>query len=326
MKAYRKAFGPAVILVLFVVAGFTQAATWNVPGDSATIQGGIDLAAYGDTVHVATGTYNELITLENGVALIGASAATTTIDGNTLSGSVVSSTGCDPNTALEGFTITNGLAEFGGGMYNNNSSPTVTNCIFSDNIAGYNGGGMYNNYSSLAIINCTFSGNEAYGDGGGGMFNVGSSSTVTGCTFTGNWGGAWGGGIFGYYSNLTMTNCTFTGNTADKGGGIYNLHSSPMVTNCTFSQNAALQTTGGGISNIDESSPNLTNCILWGNTAPIFAQIYNDSESSTTITYSDVEGGYPGAGNIDADPQFIDADGANNIPGTEDDKLRLQAD
>ena len=94
------------------------ATVYNVPGDSATIQGGINLAAYGDTVNVAASTYNELITLENSVALIGDSAATTTIDGNNLSGSVVTSTFCNPNTILSGFTITNGSALDGAGMDN----------------------------------------------------------------------------------------------------------------------------------------------------------------------------------------------------------------
>jgi len=45
-----------------------------------------------------------------------------------------------------------------------------------------------------------------------------------------------------------------------------------------------------------------------------------------TITYSDVRGGWPGVGNIDADPNFVDADGPDNIAGTADDNLRLSAD
>jgi pectin methylesterase-like acyl-CoA thioesterase len=83
------------------------------PGDS--IQAAIDSASYGDTVHVAVGTYYENITLKNGVAVIGAGASTTVIDGNA-SGSVVTSADCDPNTRLEGFTITNGSAYYGGGL------------------------------------------------------------------------------------------------------------------------------------------------------------------------------------------------------------------
>jgi hypothetical protein len=77
------------------------------------------------------------------------------------------------------------------------------------------------------------------------------------------------------------------------------------VTNCTFSGNIA-ETNGGGIYNYNYSSPTVTNCILWANTAPSGAQIYNDGSSSVTLTYSDVEGGWTGTGNINTDPCFVD--------------------
>jgi len=51
--------------------------------------------------------------------------------------------------------------------------------------------------------------------------------------------------------------------------------------------------------------------------------IYNDGASSATVTYSDVKGVYPGTGYIDADPMFKDADGPDNMPGTENDNLQL---
>ena len=49
----------------------------------------------------------------------------------------------DPNAVLDGFTITAGNAKefFGGGMYNDDSNPTVTGCTFSGNSA-QRGGGM----------------------------------------------------------------------------------------------------------------------------------------------------------------------------------------
>ncbi|MEK7395343.1 MAG: right-handed parallel beta-helix repeat-containing protein, partial [Candidatus Poribacteria bacterium] len=98
------------------------------------------------------------------------------------------------NAVLDGFTITRGRAlndpysvplTSGGGMYNNNSSPTVTNCIFLKNTATH-GAGMYNdNSSSPTVTDCTFSRNGA--DVGGGMTNMfSSSSTVTNCIFDSN--------------------------------------------------------------------------------------------------------------------------------------------
>ena len=94
-----------------------------------------------------------------------------------------------------------------------------------------------------------------------------------------------------------------------------NFNSSAMVTNCTFSGNTAIDS-GGGMSNFN-SSPMVTNCILWSDSPDEIAG------GTPTVTFSDVQGGFPGTGNIDADPQFIDADGPDNIPGTEDDDLRL---
>jgi hypothetical protein len=84
---------------------------------------------------------------------------------------------------LDGFTITGGNANIGstrgGGMFNANSSPTVTNCSFSGNSASpLYGGGMFNGQeASPTVTNCSFFGNSA---GAGGMFNLfGSFPTLT---------------------------------------------------------------------------------------------------------------------------------------------------
>lgn len=66
--------------------------------------------------------------------------------------------------------------------------------------------------------------------------------------------------------------------------------------------------------------PVVTNCILWNNIPDEIA-----GPGMPTVTYSDVQGGWPGEGNIDADPLFVDADGPDDIPGTEDDLLRLSS-
>jgi hypothetical protein len=221
----------------------------------------------------------------------------------------VTGSGTGPTAVLDGFTITagdaNGSTEeniYGSGMFNYNSSSTLTNCTFIGNSAEY-GGGMFNYNSSLTLTNCTFSDNRAAYYGGG-MFNYQSSPTLTNCTFSDNWAAYYGGGMENYPSSSpTLTNCTFSGNSADYGGGMDNYYnSSSTVTNCTFSGNSA--NTGGGMSNY-ESNPTLSNCILWDNTAPTGPQIYNEGTSSPTITYCDVQAGYAGAGNIDADPCFV---------------------
>ena len=203
--------------------------------------------------------------------------------------------------ALTNVTFSGNSATYGGGMRNDDhSNPTLTNVTFSGNSAVHSGGGMHNDYSSYPkLTNVTFSGNSA--EYGGGMRNDGHSNpTLTNVTFAGN--SAWlGGGMFNYYSSPTLTNVTFSGNSAeDDGGGMTNKYfSSPTLTNVTFSGNSAAFGSGGGIFNWNYSSPALTNNILWGN-GP--SQIHNYDESIPVITYSLVQGGYGGEGNISGDP------------------------
>jgi Concanavalin A-like lectin/glucanases superfamily/Right handed beta helix region len=253
-------------------------------------------------------------------------------------------TGLDATAVLDGVTITAGNANRdqnpslpphnhsdGGGMYNEFSNPTLTNCTFTDNTATYYGAGMFNDDSGPIVTNCTFVGNTADSGGGmqnwdstptltdctfiantatyaaGGMCNWGGSPMITNCTFTNNTADYLGGGMYNGGSSPTITNCAFTGNTAMLtaglgcfGGGMYNDYSGPIVTNSTFVDNTA--DSGGGIYNYNSSSPTVTNCILWENSD---LQIHNSGAASLpVITYSDVQGGYTGTGNIDADPLF----------------------
>jgi parallel beta-helix repeat protein len=251
-------------------------------------------AQEGHEIWVAMGTYSpgeseaDTFTLKKGVKVYGGFAGgetslsarnwvdnVTILSGNDVNLHVVTggSDATPDDTRLDGFTVTGGNANNaehiesglqGGGMYNNNSSPTVANCTFSGNTAIYNGGGMDNNNSYPTVVNCTFSGNNA--SNGGGMQNYYSSPTVVNCTFSGNTAllGV-GGGMFNDNSSPTVVNCTFSGNTADlNGGGMQNYYSSPTVVNCTFSGNTA--NTGGGMFNLYDN-PTLANTILWGNTA-----------------------------------------------------------
>jgi hypothetical protein len=310
MSTKRILLGVIAVVVcanIGVCFGATITVNWDGSGDYTTIQAAIDASDDEDEIEVAAGTYNEAIDfLGKSVRLysIGGPGATI-IDARELGSSVVS---CiseeDANTILEGFTITGGNANSGGGMYNASSSPTVTNCIFSGNSADY-GGGMYNYQSSPTLTNCTFSGNST--SRGGGMFNLSSSPTITGCTFSGNSAAEYGGGMRNESCSPTMINCTFSGNSAQyEGGGMYNYNSCPAVTNCTFSGNSA-GWRGGGMYNYAGSNATVTNCILWGNTPD---EIYNTT-STPIVTYSDVQGGYTGAGNINADPFFVTAAGGD---------------
>ncbi len=277
-----------------------------------SIQIAINSAVDGVEIVVAPGTYFESINFLGKAITVRSSHGPqiTIIDAGGSQGAgsvVVCNSGEGSDTVLEGFTVTGGLAGAGGGMRNDGTSPTVIDCVFSNNVAGGAGGGMSNLNGSPTVLDCTFDGNFVTlfigGGAGGGIYNKNSSPTVIGCTFRENtvlfFLGA-GGGIFNDSSHPIIMNCLFHGNLASDGSAMLNHLSDPTVTNCTLTGNA------GGTAIVNGSSnPVLTNCILWANDS---GQIFDHPpSSSSTVTYSDVEGGWPGAGNIDADPLFVRA-------------------
>jgi parallel beta-helix repeat protein len=87
------------------------------------------------------------------------------------------------------------------------------------------------------------------------------------------------------------------------GAGIIVSWGDAAITNCTISNNTA-DNNGGGIY-YDESTVTITNCILWDNSP---SEIMEGPGGNATATYCDIEGGWPGEGNIEADPCFADAD------------------
>jgi hypothetical protein len=239
--------------------------------------------------------------------------------------------GENANSVLSGFTIATGYAYSGGGIYCDRSSPTVANCVirgnsaqhdgggmcnwtdssptiihctFTENSAGYEGGGLYNLNGDPVITDCTFTENSSAGDGGG-MQNDEGGPTLIRCVFKANHAGDEGGGISNEDTHVpplgpVLINCLFIANSANYGGGMGNDDSRPMLANCTFTGNSAGQ--GGGIYN-ENAGAILTNCILWGDAAD---EIY-EYQSTSDVAYSDVQGGWPGEGNMDADPYFANA-------------------
>jgi len=208
----------------------------------------------------------------------------------------------------------NTAIEEGGGMYCiQNSNPTLTNVSFSNNQAYDNGGGVYSEQCSPTLTDVSFIQNAA--TSGGGMSNNASNPTLENIAFSSNHA-YFGGGVYNTAaSSPVLTNVSFSGNNATYCGGMYNIASSnPTLTNVSFSGNDA-NYYGGGICNRSTSNPVIKNTILWGNSAPTGAEIYNIN-SNPTISASDVQDcGGSGSGwvsacgtdsgdNIDADPYF----------------------
>ena len=238
---------------------------------------------------------------------------------------VLIGSGTNMTAVIDGFIITSGQANgneldndpfdkdrlrYGGGMYNYEGNPTLTNCVFSGNM-GELVGGMYNNMSNVTLTNCTF--NNNWGWGAGGMENQNSNVILTNCRFSGNpMGGicnyessiiltkctfSWSNVINMPSSAIIMTNCIFTGNY----NAINHLvgddpNSILILTNCTISGNhGAISLSGNGTNS--GQGPILNNCIIWNNTSI-------EIPENSIITYSNIQGGWEGEGNIDEDPLF----------------------
>ena len=197
---------------------------------------------------------------------------------------------------LTNIIFSNNSAVYGGGLYNFASNPTLLNVTFSDNSATIYGGGMANNESSPLLMNLTFNGNSAVEEGGG-MYSRGESIPIlTTAIFTANTA-AYGGGMFNQNSHPALTEVTFSGNSVTQNGaGMYNANvSHPTLTQVTFSQNSAA-VYGGGMANSNASNPFLTNVSFLGNTATAAGGgIYNNA-SSPTLTRVSFGGNSAGGG------------------------------
>ncbi len=228
---------------------------------------------------------------------------------------VVTGSDCNESAVLDGFTITAGYANgfgnpdnSGGGMYNTYGSPTVINCTFTKNAAGYAAGMANRRYCSPTLINCTFIGN-AVTSSGAGMFDWKSASTLINCDFRGNFG-RYGAAMQIYNSSSTLTNCSFSGNFArQQGGAIYVSYSSVELSNCSFTSNVVSLSDGGGIyDHQGSSSLFLTNCILFNNIdsggMDESAQIHGGTPVVNYCCIQGWTGTWPGSGNTGSDPVF----------------------
>ena len=120
-----------------------------------------------------------------------------------------------------------------------------------------------------------------------------------------------GGGIFCESSSPSLKYLLIRDNsTIDFGSGLYCFDANPSLENVTIADNTA-GWDGGGISCHYSSHPILMNSILWDNSPQ---EIYHDVPSSAIATYSNIEGGWTGTGNLDDYPLFVDpANGNYNL-------------
>ena len=282
-------------------------------GPKATIQAGIDGThpCEGDTVVILPGIYTGIGNRDlyyDGKAIVVTSEDPT--NPMIVSQTIIDCEGSDDefhygfcfttmegsDSILRGITVRGAYTSYegGGGIWCELSNPTVENCVLSGNF----GCAMGNFKSSPTVTNCTFKDNQV------GMYNNHSNPTLMNCAFNRNWAFYLGGAFYNYNSNPLLKNCTITRNIALSGGGLYNRYN---------------------------SNPILINCVLWGNGDrngfKESSQIHNrDSDCIPYLSHCCVQGldTYNGNGNIGNNPLFVNSNGLDGIPGTEDDNLRLQ--
>jgi hypothetical protein len=244
---------------------------------------------------------------ENGGGMYNYNLAIPTLMSVTFSGNSAGSNGGGlfnsnhNDLSLTNVHFLNNYAANGGGLCNIYSDVTMTEVSFLGNIVSGWGGGIYNEGSTLTITDGFFDGNQA--TIGGGLYNLNTLPILDGILISNNQASSDGGGIFNDYSHAQITNVTFENNSAINGGGLYNWASSPQIVNATITNNLA-SGSGGGIYNNAASCPTIINSILWDNSN---GQIYNfNATKIPQVTYSDVQGGHLGIGNIDQDPLLAD--------------------
>ncbi len=198
----------------------------------------------------------------------------------------------------------NDAPEYGGAVFVKNDTEFAS-CSFINNTA-LSGGAVYAD-EIVAITHCKFLGNAATSDGGAIKAETPREDVFLNCLFSGNSAGGSGGGLYLFdLDRPVVANCAFVGNTAGLGGGLH-----------IFEFTA-------------EEAPDVRSCIFWDNVdddgMDESAQIHIEGVADVNFsTIQGLTGDLGGIGNIGDDPFFVDADGPDDVVGTEDDDLRLLA-
>ncbi|MBN1397067.1 MAG: T9SS type A sorting domain-containing protein [Bacteroidetes bacterium] len=308
MSSYTK-----LLLAMIISSGsaFSQADKIYVPTNRATIQAGIDASSDGDTVVVLPGRYMENIRFKGKKIILTSRfyeqgdvsfISSTIIDGSTPSNPdsasvVLMVNGEDSTTVLQGFTVTGGsgtnwMDEHGSGLYREGggiltaySSPTIKNNIIINNII-----------PKIAVVNST---------GGGGIRAGDGNSKILNNIISGN-NARYGAGIVLNYTGALLRNNIITKNSGGQdfgGGALWMNHNGPagkIIENNTFAWNNVQAVY------VWDGSSVIRNCIFWRDSTTSAAQIAVRS-GGPAVTYSNIQGGWPGEGNISSYPQFSDS-------------------
>ncbi|MBN1876145.1 MAG: S8 family serine peptidase [Anaerolineae bacterium] len=259
-------------------------------------------ALYGGGIYMITGT----LTLDGYCSEIDHNVATNNGGGIYAQGSTVN---LDDDAELFYNRSTSGS---GGGAY------LVDTDLWSDrssihyNSANGYGGGVYvsdgalldmdiDNYTCASVRCSRLRWNIATYQYGGGVYATDGTIDLRN-TFVELNAGTLGGGIYATSSSVYLYNNVFAGNnaTSTAGDGIRLYNNSTLYgQNNTLAYNDAnLASTGRAIDTSINSDVTLSCSIIWGHTSSL-------DEIGHNVTYSDIQGGYAGDGNLAVNPQFV---------------------
>jgi hypothetical protein len=295
-RAFLKSLFSFLLMVLLMWGTGALAAELRVPSQYASIQAAIDVAAPGDVVLVADGTYEGNLVVQESITIRSENGwEKTKIDCANQGRGVIFSGPSTSGAMLRGFTITGGNAATGSGgaiLCEGNASPTISECVLSANLAT-SGGAIASIQSSPIISHCIVERNTASSVGGGlYVKNISASDPspmIVGCTIANNNARRGGAVYLFYYASPSFYNCLIVDNSASEFGGAFYCYRqcAPDIIHCTVSNNTS-SSHGSGIFCIlcpDPYYPVITNSIMWGNVATNGAEIYLTS-SRLDISFS----------------------------------------
>jgi hypothetical protein len=202
----------------------------------------------------------------------------------------------------------NTAAEGGGGIGADDPDTKVVisdTRIYSNTAGTAGGGGIAVNQGDLSLSNSWVAANAAPSSQGGGIHvGFGGSANVVDSIVADNLTQDHGGAVSTQGATVSLTNVLVTGNetTSDNANVLAVNESDVTIVNSTIADN---NPQGAQAVLLWSGNLTITNSIMWNNAL----SLQGDPPCPTcfAVTYSDIQGGWTGVGNIDADPHFLDA-------------------